>query len=995
MRGRRTRFARAAALATLGSLVLAGAPDARGGPPGNLGNGLGRLLAPPAAKRRVQLDQNVLAVHDKAGRLLVDVYAADGTALATVRQRSEAEGMKVRDQSAEHKILEGYVAVSNVKALAATPGVASVSQALKPFTRVGAATSQGVHAQRVDRVPPGIDGSGITVGALSDSFDTATETIDGAPLKVHAADDVESGDLPAQGVTVLQDDPSAGATDEGRAMLQIVHDVAPRAKECFATADGGELNFADNIRALADENGPCGADVVVDDVGYFAEPFYGDGVISDAVDEVAAKGVHYFSSAGNGSGQQAYEAPLRLIGTDRPGDRSNIKLDGVDPNLYRGGFEDFDPGPGVDVAMDQALGFAGKDAGTGILDLQWDDPNDPNGAVVAQQPKVHVGGEITAAAPMASIPYDGAAGETIRGLVDAIPSGSTDFILTLKDPDGRILQQVDTGTSPETVFQTLPVTGRYTFEVSGFNGDLGDFTFDINEVLAKSKTTTDLNALYFDAAGNFLFSISDLNQFSGKPFEIAAFRGAGAMQIVIAEGGTDPGTATQLRFQLEGDLQYTEYVQPFAPSVFGHPTAKGAGAVAAYDPFRPTMPEDFTSVGGDLPILFDSGGNRFAQPQIRRKPDVAATDGGNTTFFVSDAAEDDDTLPNFFGTSAAAPHAAAIAALVLQAGGGPGSVSPSRMRSILQGAAFPHDLDTSHSEAANGGLTITADGPQGDERRTNPTLETVGSMNDPQFFRVAYSGPGSIVSLTFDGAGADPTGLGTRPGEPSAGLVFDPRPFRAIPALGGPDLFDQGFPFTVAAASQGIDTSAITAQFDRNGVGRATNRQFQVMTVRFPDGALGDGRFVAFGVDRDSAVTANKDAEGGNSADQLGQGLLFPDATVVGPGMSYRAVTSTGRVLTGTLRNRVGAGWTAVDGFGYINAQAAVGSPLNEMVDTARLGAVVDECTAGSSQLVVEGDGGRAGCRPRQRSRPGESPRNTANASRTSRSRRHRRAPSA
>ena len=204
-------------------------------------------------------------------------------------------------------------------------------------------------------------------------------------------------------------------------------------------------------------------------------------------------------------------------------------------------------------------------------------------------------------------------------LVDAIPSGSTDYILTLKDPDGNILQQVDTGTSPETVFQTLPVTGTYTFEVSGFNGDLGDFTFDINEVQAKSRTSTDLNALFFDPDGNFLFSISDLNQFSGKPFEIAGFAGGGPLQMVISKGSTDPGTATQLRFQLEGDLQYTEYVQPFAPSVFGHPTAKGASAVAAYDPFRPTLPEDFTSVGGDLPILFDSAGNRFPQPQIRRE----------------------------------------------------------------------------------------------------------------------------------------------------------------------------------------------------------------------------------------------------------------------------------------------------------------------------------------------------------------------------------------
>jgi hypothetical protein len=924
MRRRAVRVAGVVALAAVGSMTLAVGADARGGPSGNLGNGLARLLAPPAAKGRIHLDQSVLAIRDKAGRVLVDVYAADGSALATVRRRSEASGLDVVDQSAEHKILEGYVAVSNVKALAATPGVASVSQALKPFTKVGRATSQGVHAERVDRVPRGIDGRGITVGALSDSFDTATEDLNGGPLKIHAADDIRTGDLPREGVTVMQDDPSPGTTDEGRAMLQIVHDVAPRAKECFATADGGEVNFADNIRALAAKNGPCAADVVVDDVGYFAEPFFGDGVISDAVDDVASQGVHYFSSAGNGSSQQAYQAPLRIVTPDRESDRSNISLDGVDPNLYQGGFQDFDPGPGVDVAMDEALGFDGDEPGTGILDLQWDDPNEPNGAVIDPTPKKHVDGEITAAQPVASIPFDGAAGETIRGLVDAIPSGTTDFILTLKDPAGNILQQVDTGTSPETVFQTLPEAGTYTFEVSGFNGDLGDFTFDVNDVQQKSRTTTDLNALFFDPDGNFLFAIADLNQFSGKPFEIAGFTGGGPLQMVISKGSADPGTATQLRFQLEGDLQYDEYVQPFAPSVFGHPTARGASAVAAYDPFRPTLPEDFTSVGGDLPILFDSNGNRFPQPDIRRKPDVAATDGGNTTFFVSDAAEDDDNLPNFFGTSAAAPHAAAIAALVLQARGGPGSVSPTRMRSILQGAAFPHDLDPEHSEASNGGLTITANGPQGDERRTNPTLETVGSMTDPQFFRVAYSGPGSIVSLTFDGAGADPTGLGKRPNGPSAGLVFDPRPFLAIPALGGPDLFEQGFPFTVGAASPGINPAAITAQFARPGVARANRRQFQVMTVRFPNGALGDGRFVAFGVDRDSAVTANKDAEGGNSADQLGQGVLFPENVTVGPGMSYRAVTSTGRVLTGVLRNRIGAGWTPVDGFGYINAQAAV-----------------------------------------------------------------------
>ena len=67
--------------------------------------------------------------------------------------------------------------------------------------------------------------------------------------------------------------------------------------------------------------------------------------------------------------------------------------------------------------------------------------------------------------------------------MDAIPSGSTDFILALKDPAGTTLQTVDTGTSPEVINRTLTTAGTYTFEVSGFQGDLGDFTFKVQPVL--------------------------------------------------------------------------------------------------------------------------------------------------------------------------------------------------------------------------------------------------------------------------------------------------------------------------------------------------------------------------------------------------------------------------------------------------------------------------------------------------------------------------------
>src|SRR3954453_14651792 len=93
-------------------------------------------------------------------------------------------------------------------------------------------------------------------------------------------------------------------------------------------------------------------------------------------------------------------------------------------------------------------------------------------------------GEITAAAPVAKIPFTAAAGQTVRGFVDAIPSGETDFILTLRNAAGQALQTIDTNLSPEFLIQTFATAGTYTFEVSGFQGDLGDFVFNIRTAVA-------------------------------------------------------------------------------------------------------------------------------------------------------------------------------------------------------------------------------------------------------------------------------------------------------------------------------------------------------------------------------------------------------------------------------------------------------------------------------------------------------------------------------
>ena len=197
--------------------------------------------------------------------------------------------------------------------------------------------------------------------------------------------------------------------------------------------------------------------------------------------------------------------------------------------------------------------------------------------------------------------------------------------------------------------------------------------------------TTDLNALFFDADGNFLGRVGRTSTSSraGRSRSPAS-RAPGPLQMVIAQGrARDPGTRDRprLRYARWAACRSTEYVQPLAPTRLRAPDGQGRDRGGR---LRPVPAGRCPRTSPRSAATCRSCSTRTAtgspQPQIRRKPEIAATDGGNTTFFVADASRDDDDLPNFFGTSAAAPHAAAIAALVLQARGGPGSVSPTAMR---------------------------------------------------------------------------------------------------------------------------------------------------------------------------------------------------------------------------------------------------------------------------------------------------------------------------
>jgi len=303
----------------------------------------------------------------EGNRVLVEVRFERGAAAGVDELRTA--GAAVVDVSRRYQTVTAAVLPGEMVALGGIPGVVAVTEVLEPIAAAstcpsGAIVSEGdvqLRAQEA-RSSFGVDGSGVEVGILSDSFDQ-----DGS-ADTNETDDVEGGDLPgtlntcpdqSTPVDILEDLNNPEAADEGRAMAQIVHDLAPGARISFATAFTGLTAFAGNIEDLA----AAGADAIVDDVSYFEEPFFQEGPVGVAVREVSAGGVSYFSSAGNnnliaeGRDIASWEAPQFR--------NSGACPIGVPP--YATSCMDFDPGAGVD----STFGFKVSAGATLTVDLQW------------------------------------------------------------------------------------------------------------------------------------------------------------------------------------------------------------------------------------------------------------------------------------------------------------------------------------------------------------------------------------------------------------------------------------------------------------------------------------------------------------------------------------------------------------------------------------------------------------------------------------------------
>ena len=281
-------------------------------------------------------------------RVVIDAIA-DGDALAL---KAALASLGMQNIAVFGRVVSGELPMSAIPALEA---VASLRFARPSYAmrRAGSVASQGDHAIRADvgRAASAVTGAGVQVGVLSDSYNCLGG----------ASKDVASGDLPP--VTVLQEiSGCVGADDEGRALLQIVHDVAPGAGLSFASAFNGLAAFANNILALKAN----GARVLVDDIVYFSEPMFQDGLLSQAVDTVASQGVAYFSAAGN-EARQSYQSAFRAGSTFANG--SIASAPGA-PHFFGGTAHNFASAGPADV-MQRVTIPAGR---TLTILFQWDAP---------------------------------------------------------------------------------------------------------------------------------------------------------------------------------------------------------------------------------------------------------------------------------------------------------------------------------------------------------------------------------------------------------------------------------------------------------------------------------------------------------------------------------------------------------------------------------------------------------------------------------------------
>jgi hypothetical protein len=183
------------------------------------------------------------------------------------------------------------------------------------------------------------------------------------------ASDIANGELPGannpegklQPIQVLKDLKSDNifASEEGRALAQIVHDEAPGAELLFHTSIGDSGNIDDrNYSEAVNSLVAAGANIIVEDA-LIPTSIFQDGEAAQAAKNAVDKGVTVISAAGN-NGRISYES-------DYHSGNMTFNFGGKTFEAF-----DFDPSANVDIFQNIAVT---KDDTTILPLLTWSDPN--------------------------------------------------------------------------------------------------------------------------------------------------------------------------------------------------------------------------------------------------------------------------------------------------------------------------------------------------------------------------------------------------------------------------------------------------------------------------------------------------------------------------------------------------------------------------------------------------------------------------------------------
>lgn len=177
-------------------------------------------------------------------------------------------------------MIQGWLSEDSLNILSENEHVLKISPPSYGFTKQGTVKTEGDEVLNSDDVRDmlGIDGAGVIVGVISDGVDSLIAS-------------QVSGNLPDV-VTVLK----PGIGDEGTAMLETIHDIAPGAELCFSDGFSSSMAF---MKSVDDLINICDVDIIVDDVGFLLEPYFQNGTVAQKVDEAVSNGVIFVTAAGN------------------------------------------------------------------------------------------------------------------------------------------------------------------------------------------------------------------------------------------------------------------------------------------------------------------------------------------------------------------------------------------------------------------------------------------------------------------------------------------------------------------------------------------------------------------------------------------------------------------------------------------------------------------------------------------------------------------------